>query len=152
MKIYLDVSCLNRPFDDQKQIRIRIETEAIAEILEKCEVGTWEQVSSEMADIELDAMPDKKRLPRVRLLLPDDEHTLELTPEVFTRGIALQSLGLKAADALHVAAAEEIGADVFLTCDDRLLSVAYRRRAEIRVHVANPMDWLKEITHADDSR
>jgi len=28
MKIYLDNCCFNRPFDDQNQIRIRIETEA----------------------------------------------------------------------------------------------------------------------------
>jgi hypothetical protein len=28
MKIYLDNCCFNRPFDDQGQIRIKIETEA----------------------------------------------------------------------------------------------------------------------------
>ena len=28
MVIYLDNCCFNRPFDDQKQIRIQIETEA----------------------------------------------------------------------------------------------------------------------------
>jgi hypothetical protein len=34
VKIYLDVSCLNRPFDDQGQVRIRLETEAVTIILE----------------------------------------------------------------------------------------------------------------------
>jgi hypothetical protein len=29
VRIYLDVSCLNRPFDDQRQVRIRLESEAI---------------------------------------------------------------------------------------------------------------------------
>jgi len=33
MKIYLDVCCLNRPFDDQRQDRIRLGTEAIYTIL-----------------------------------------------------------------------------------------------------------------------
>jgi len=28
MKIYLDNCCFNRPFDDQSQIRIRLESEA----------------------------------------------------------------------------------------------------------------------------
>jgi hypothetical protein len=32
-KIYLDVCCLNRPFDQQSQARIRLETEAILEII-----------------------------------------------------------------------------------------------------------------------
>ena len=28
MRIYLDMCCFNRPYDDQSQARIRIETEA----------------------------------------------------------------------------------------------------------------------------
>ncbi|MFN0197095.1 MAG: PIN domain protein, partial [Planctomycetaceae bacterium] len=28
MRIYLDNCCFNRPFDDQRQIRVRLETEA----------------------------------------------------------------------------------------------------------------------------
>jgi len=39
MKIYLDVSCLNRPFDDQAQVRIRIETAAITFVLERIDAG-----------------------------------------------------------------------------------------------------------------
>jgi hypothetical protein len=31
--IYLDVCCLNRPFDDQTQERIRLEAEAVLHIL-----------------------------------------------------------------------------------------------------------------------
>ena len=32
MRIYLDNSCFNRPFDDQKQLRIKLETEAKLDI------------------------------------------------------------------------------------------------------------------------
>ena len=71
MKIYLDVSCLNRPFDDQSQTRVRLEAEAVSIILEECELGEWQQVSSQMAKIEIDAMPDAERRARVRLLLPE---------------------------------------------------------------------------------
>jgi hypothetical protein len=39
MKIYLDVSCLNRPFDDQGQARVRLEAEAVTVILAKCDLG-----------------------------------------------------------------------------------------------------------------
>ena len=35
MKLYLDVSCLNRPFDDQTPTRIRLESEAISVIFER---------------------------------------------------------------------------------------------------------------------
>jgi len=35
MKIYLDACCLNRPFDDQSQARIRVESEIIIFILSR---------------------------------------------------------------------------------------------------------------------
>ena len=35
LKIYLDTSVYNRPFDDQRQTKIRLETEAFLSILEK---------------------------------------------------------------------------------------------------------------------
>ncbi len=37
MRLYLDTSCVKRPFDDQSQSRIRLETEAIVLILQDTE-------------------------------------------------------------------------------------------------------------------
>jgi len=37
MKIYLDVCCLNRPFDDQTQDRIHLEAESVMTILRHAE-------------------------------------------------------------------------------------------------------------------
>ncbi len=148
MKIYLDVSCLNRPFDDQMQVRIRLEAEAVLLILERFDDGAWQQVSSDMAAIETDAMPDEDRRAQVRLLLPEGKSILKLTPAVWARAAELEALGFKPADAVHVAAAEHSTADVFLSCDDRLCRLAKRRTSQLRVRVANPMDWLKEIGDA----
>jgi predicted nucleic acid-binding protein len=151
MRIYLDVSCLNRFFDDQEQVRIRLEAEAIAMVLFSCWEGSWQQVSPRMANIEIEAIPDAKRRGRVRLLLPGDEDTLELTPDVFGRAKRLEALGFKPADATHVAAAEVAEADVFLSCDDRLCRLAKRRRDELRVQIANPLEWLEEINDGFDA-
>lgn len=40
-RIYLDVCCLNRPFDDQGQERVRLESAAVVEILKGIEIGKW---------------------------------------------------------------------------------------------------------------
>ena len=48
MKVYLDACCLNRPFDDQSQPRVRLETEAVSLILEKLAQGEWDWVGSEI--------------------------------------------------------------------------------------------------------
>ncbi|MBI3461711.1 MAG: PIN domain-containing protein [Planctomycetes bacterium] len=148
MRIYLDVSCLNRPFDDQTQARIQLEASAVSLILQRIDAPLWSQVSSQMATIEIDAMEDPDRRARVRLLLPESRDTHKLVETTFDRASELQSLGFKPADALHVAAAEEAGADILLSCDDRLCCLARRKRTKLNVPVANPLDWLKEIGDA----
>ena len=51
MKIYLDVCCLNRPFDDHRQERIRLESEAVVAILGRSK--TLILLSSEIVDLTL---------------------------------------------------------------------------------------------------
>ncbi len=42
-------------------------------------------------------------------------------------------------------------ADVFLSCDDRLVRLARRRRDQLLVRVANPLEWITEIGHDSDA-
>jgi predicted nucleic acid-binding protein len=143
MRVYLDVSCLNRPFDDQSQTRGRLEAEAVRLIVERCDRGEWTDVSSDMAAREVEANPDPAKRDRARELLPDRSAIMSLTTAQADRAAVLVRLGFKPADALHVAAAEALGVDVLLTCDDQLVRSAARNRAVLRVRVANPVDWLK---------
>ena len=50
MKIYLDVCCLNRPFDDQRQERIHFETEALELIFKRIDKGEFHWVISEVVE------------------------------------------------------------------------------------------------------
>jgi predicted nucleic acid-binding protein len=151
VRVYLDVSCLNRPFDDQSQLRVRLEAEAVLFILEQINGGVWEHVSSEITKVEIDANPDAEHRASIRLYLPDERGILKLTEPVVKRAALLQQLGIKRADALHVAAAEALNADVLLSCDDRLCRLAYRKRVILQVRVVNPVDWIKEIKHGLDA-
>jgi len=142
MKIYFDVSCLNRPFDDQEQPRIRLEAEAVTLILDRIDLGQWRQTSSRMVDIEVAAISDETRRRRVAELFP--EGIMELSESVFQRARQHMLTGLHVADAVHVAAAESLGADVFLTCDDRLLRQCQRSIENFDVVVDNPLTWLRK--------
>ena len=51
MKIYLDVYCLSRLFDDQFQDRTKIEADAILGILTRCQTGEWKLIGSEVIDL-----------------------------------------------------------------------------------------------------
>jgi hypothetical protein len=151
VKIYLNVSCLNRPFDDQEQARIRLEAAAVGVILERVDEGRWVHVSSEMVRIEIDANPDPKRRARVHLVLPEAGNIVKLSPAAFTRGAALELLGFKPADASHVAAAEDAAADVLLSCDDLFCRTARHQANRLRVPIQNPLNWLNEVEHGADS-
>ena len=104
-----------------------------------------------MAQIEIAANPDPKKRKRVGLLLPETDNIVKLTPAVFARGAALELLGFKPADALHVAAAEEATADVLLSCDDRFCRTGKRHAKRLRVAIHNPLSWLDEVENAANS-
>ena len=56
--------------------------------------------------------------------------------------------GLKAVDALHVACAEALRSDYFITCDKRLIN----RCATLILKVVNPVDFVLEVNGDDQSQ
>ena len=143
--IYLDVCCLNRPFDDQTQPRIRLESEAILLILDRVEAGGWNWVGSDVLRFEVEQTPDPERRLRVSTLMESIGTIIELGPSVVSRAKQWESLGFQSTDALHLASAESASVDVFLTTDDRMLRVANRIGDLLRIRVANPLSWLSEV-------
>lgn len=146
MRVYLDACCLNRPFDDQTQDRIRLEAEAVLLILAHVEEDEWEWIGSQVLDYEVGRTPDPERRARVRLLLQSTRPGAPISPEVARRAAELADQGLGAVDALHVAAAEASHVDVLLTTDDGLLRAAHRLQGGTRVRVCDPLSWLREMT------
>jgi predicted nucleic acid-binding protein len=144
--VYLDACCLNRPFDDQTQDRIRLETEAVILILTHIETGEWEWIGSEALDFEIGQIPDQDRQVRVKLLTTDVRRSIRIEHVQSERAQHLAALGFHPYDALHLACAESGAADVFLTTDDRLLRLAGRMSGELNVSVRNPLPWLEEVT------
>ena len=145
-RIYLDACCLNRPFDDQTQPRIRLEAEAVLMVLTQCEAGDWEWISSEALDWEIGQTPDPERLRRVRSLVAHAHHSVPIGPSEVARAQEMEVWGIAALDAMHLACAESGSADVLLTTDDRLLRRSAEQATALRVRVANPLTWLREVS------
>ena len=144
MKIYLDVCCLNRPFDDQTQERVHLETEAIEFILLHFEKEDWRWVGSEALIYEVNHVTNIDRRFNIFRLMSLIQESRSVSEKSIARAKQLVDLGFKALDALHIACAEDAKADVFLTTDDRLLKTAMRNAKVIDVCVANPLKWLEE--------
>jgi len=149
--IYLDVCCFNRLFDDQIQARIRVETEAVLAILERCETGEWELIISEMIEIEVAQIADPERRQTIEEVMVIARSRILVDEIAAHRGEELQNLGFQGFDALHLACAEIAQVDVFLSTDDRLLRRAARYRNSLTVAVDNPATWLITTLQARDS-
>jgi predicted nucleic acid-binding protein len=143
--IYLDVCCLNRPFDDQTQHRILLESEAIIAILERCESGQYRLLGSEAVDKEISALPDAERREKVSVLGSLAENKIQLDDIIKSRAKEIMKMGFKTFDALHLTCAESGHADIFLTTDDKLLDRAKKNMNKLKVQVENPVIWLMEV-------
>jgi predicted nucleic acid-binding protein len=144
MKIYMDVCCLNRPFDDQRQDRIYLEAEAILAILSRCQGGAWTIVASDIIDLEVSRLSNIEKLEKVRALYSLACDRVSVTDQSKERARLFQRQGVKLFDSLHLALAEAARCDVLLTTDDSFLSTA--GKTDAMVSVANPVTWLMEVT------
>jgi hypothetical protein len=69
MRVYLDLCCLKRPFDDQGVPRVRLEAEAVVSIQKAIEEGAHTFVRSVAQDLENTKNPDPIRRARVEVWL-----------------------------------------------------------------------------------
>lgn len=145
MKIYLDVCCLNRPFDDQTQDRIHLEAEAILSILNHSQSTDWRVMGSDAIDYEISKIPDPDKRLMVQILSSVHDAHVKIDAAVEKRALELKRVGLKPLDALHIACAEKAKAEVFLTTDDNLLSKAVQNKTTMKVKIENPLRWVTEV-------
>jgi predicted nucleic acid-binding protein len=143
-RVYLDLCCFKRPFDDQRDARVREEAAAVAALISRAESGRYALVRSPAHLVENDANPREDRRVAAALWLERAAVTVEQTPEIEARAVALSAAGYPPLDALHVAFAEAAGARWFVTCDDRLLKLAARRVGDVKTPVVAPGAVLAE--------
>lgn len=144
-RLYLDMCCFKRPFDDQRQPRIRREAEAVSTIIDRAERSELALVRSPALLVENDRNPREDRRLAAALWIEGASVEVAHSSEVEQRAKELTALGFKPFDALHVAYAEAAGARLLLTCDDGLSGLGRRHAAALRTVIANPTDAQQEL-------
>jgi predicted nucleic acid-binding protein len=140
---------LNRPFDDLSDNTVRMEAEATLSIIDASEAGEWSLFSSDVLLDEILNITDVGRREKVLLLYSSANEHIDLTDEIIARAKSFERHGVTSYDALHIASAEAVGANVFLTTDRKLVNAA--RRAGIEMVVMNPLIWLTEALYGRES-
>ena len=144
LKLYFDVCCLNRPFDDQSQPRIRIESEAVLTLMERAEVLRWRIYGSEVIDFEVAAISDTERRTKVTHLGRIALEQIGVDTWIERRAEGLNRRGFAAIDALHLACAERRNVDIVLTTDDHFIRQAEGCVNQLKTRVVNPAAWWME--------
>lgn len=139
--MYLDNCCFNRPFDDQDSLTVRMETEAKLQVQRMVKDDALKLCWSYVLDFENAANPFEERRNEIQRWNEMAAESIEETPEILEAARLAVLKGLKPLDALHLACAQSMQCDVFLTVDKSILKRGVDF-AEIRV--MSPIDFVVE--------
>ena len=141
MRVYLDNCCYNRPFDDQSQFRVRMETEAKLRIQHLMRLGIVEYAWSKVLDYELGQSPFFDGEEKIADWSDWATMYVDITSQITVRGAEIMRMGVKRMDALHLSCALAANCDWFLTTDKGIL----RHVSELdSMRVANPITFVME--------
>jgi predicted nucleic acid-binding protein len=144
MKVYLDTCSLQRPLDSKTQIRITLEAEVVLGILDLCETGAIEIVSSDALLFETIRNSHPTRKEYALAVLSKANTFISLNEQIEHRAREFSELGIAPLDALHLASAEISQVDYFCTCDDRFLKKA-KAIHDLKIKAVSPIELAEEI-------
>jgi len=145
MKIYFDTCCYGRPFDDQSQVKIRVESDAIKAALVFCEAMGYAVVGSSALIKEIGNISNNEKRRLVRNFF--DASINEFAPfskEIFLRAVAVRKqVNIKNLDSYHLCIAEDAGVDFLLTTDAPFEKAC--AGLNLNVKVISPLKFLAEV-------
>jgi hypothetical protein len=138
MKIYLDNCCYNRPFDNQSDIIVKLESEAVSFIQERIKHGKLDLAWSYIMDYENSFNPFEDRQISIEKWRQYAKEDVNANAEIVKQAESLTSLNIKKKDALHIACALYAKCKYFITTDLKLLN-----KMVDGISIINPVDFLK---------
>jgi len=140
LRLYLDNCTFNRPFDDQNQLRIKLETEAKLFIQQGILTGLYELVWSYILEYEnrqnrfddkRNAIYEWKNIAKIHCV--ENDKIIEYAEN-------LKRKNIRTKDALHIACSVFSNSDYFITTDKQLFNL---RLNDIKI--VNPLTFLNEM-------
>ena len=139
IKVYLDNCCYNRPFDNQEQMKIRLETEAKLYIQSCIRENRYLLAWSYMLDYENGINPYEEKRNAIFLWKEIANDYCTSSNDILSAGRELIEYGIRAKDALHIACAIKSGCEYFITTDEKLTN-----KNLTNIKIINPIDFVRE--------
>jgi len=138
--VYLDVCCYNRPFDDQTDSKIRLESDAVLSIISLCENNMITIYGSDVIDYEICNCANMEKRNKVLILSSICLYKIKLNISIINRAAFLEKNGIDSIDALHLAAAES-KCGILFTTDFNFIKKA-NTIENLNIRVLNPAYWV----------
>ena len=142
MRIYLDMCCFNRPYDDQSQMCVALEAQAKLHIQNRIQEGIYDLIGSYILDYEVSRNPFDMRKNSITSFIQRNMKGYvgpERDGSVSFIASDIMKTGVKEKDALHVASAIYAKCTYFISTDKRLLK--YRSD---QIRLVSPIDFIME--------
>lgn len=141
MRLYLDMCVYNRPFDDQGQPRIMLETRIFIMLLSMTFEGRFDLINSFALEYENSKNPNIENMLKISNLLEYSTDYISCDEGILNRSLEFEKYGLLGMDAVHIACAEKAKAEFFVTCDDNLIK-KLERIDKIGIVYYNVIDFV----------
>ena len=142
MRVYLDMCCFNRPYDDQSQMKVALEAQSKLHIQAMIAAGELDLVGSYTLDYECGNNPYEMRRKAIQQFVKT-HMKYYVGPEraalIEEKARPIMLTGIKEKDALHLAAAIYAECAFFISTDKRLL----RYQTE-EIRLVTPVEFIAE--------
>ena len=119
--IYLDTCTYNRPFDDQTQLRISLETQAKLFIQTLIKNNKLDLIYSYVCFYENYINPFENKKLSIFEFSQNAKHTIIENGNILLKANEIAKNGIKPIDALHLSCAIDARTNYFITVDDGIL-------------------------------
>ena len=120
--IYLDNCTFNRPFDDQSQLRISLETQAKLYIQSLIKNNKLDLIYSYVCFYENYINPFENKKLSIFEFSQNAKYNVVESNDILLKANEIIKSGIKPIDALHLSCAIEAKTNYFITVDDQILS------------------------------
>ena len=134
----MDNCCFNRPYDNQNDLLIFLETEAKLFIQDIIHSGKIMLIWSFVLDYENEANPFDERKRSITAWKKLSIIDCNLCDKIADNAKDLLKTGLRQKDASHIACAIYAGADYFITTDKKILNKSVQG-----IILINPIDFIR---------
>lgn len=147
MRIYLDMCCYNRPYDDQTQLKVAMETQSKLHIQMLVREKKLELIVSYMLRYECSKNPFEMRRNAIFDFIQENAtgYVGDNRKKVIeAKASEIMKTGVKFKDACHVASAIYAGCEYFISTDTRLLKYNTQE-----IKMVTPIEFIME-TEGDE--